>query len=115
MTTIVEWVRVLTALAFLGYGWSCLASQTMTAEFERFGVPQFRMMIGSTQLLGAVALLLAPLHPAAAVAGAAGLSLQMIAGVIIRFRIGDSFLQASQALAFFLITLFLAGWYGGQL
>ena len=115
MATAADWIRLITALAFLGYGIGCLFTKSMVAEFERFGVPQFRTLIGTTQLLGAVTLLLAPVHAGFVLLGAGGLSIQMMAGVIIRFRIGDSLLQSSQAMAFFLITLFLAVWYAGQL
>jgi len=97
-----------TAIAFIIYGVTCLCTATMRVEFERFRVPQYRMLIGVTQLLGAAALLIGLRYPLFGFVGALGLSLQMAAGVVVRVRIGDTWLQASQAAVFMIINAWVA-------
>jgi len=95
-----------TALAFIIYGVTCLCTPTMRVEFERFQVPQYRILIGITQLMGAGALLVGMRVPVVGLIGALGLTVQMAAGVAVRVRIGDTWLQASQAAVF----MFLNAW-----
>ena len=96
-----------TALAFIIYGVTCLFTVGMRLEFERFRVPQYRVLIGVTQLMGAGALLIGMRIPVVGLVGALGLTLQMAAGVAVRIRIGDTWLQASQAALFMLINAWL--------
>lgn len=104
-----------TALAFLIYGGACLGTSSMRREFERFGLPKLRKLIGVTQLLGAIAILLAPWLPLLGFIGSTGLALQMAAGVGVRIRIQDSWLQASQAGIFLVINILLSILYGRSL
>jgi hypothetical protein len=101
-------LRIITAVAFLGYGLTCVFSMQMEKEFVRFGVPRYRFLVGSTQVMASLGLFLAPGFPWLGLMASAGLALQMLAGTWVRFRIGDTFLQASQAMLFAVITLYLA-------
>ena len=105
-------LRLITAIAFLGYGVSCLASKQMVLEFERFGVPRYRCLVGITQIIASVTLFVAPWAPVLGRIGAGGLTVQMLAGSWVRFRIGDTLLQASQALVFCGITGYLSIRFG---
>lgn len=105
------WLGIPTAIAFLLYGVSCLCTATMRREFERFGLPQFRILIGSTQLLGAFGLFLAMWFPWLGFLGAAGLAIQMLAGVGVRIQMKDTWMQTSQAVIFLVITIILAVGY----
>lgn len=97
-----------TAFAFFAYGVSCLVTPEMKREFERFRLPQFRVLIGITQLIGALGLSFALWFPLIGFLGASGLAFQMAAGLAVRIRIGDSKLQSSQAAVFLVLNLFLA-------
>ncbi|MGB5758570.1 MAG: DoxX family protein [Acidimicrobiales bacterium] len=88
------WVLVLFALvsgtSFLFYGYETLFKQPPRGEFERYGMPRVRRFVGATQLLGGAGVLIglgsAPLGAAAA----AGLTVMMALGLIVRYRIHDA-------------------------
>jgi len=101
------------ALSFLGYGVSCLATQHMKREFQRFGYPRQRILTGGLQLLGAAGLIVGQIWlPTLAFAAALGLTLMMTFGFYVRWRIKDPFIAASPALIYALINLYLSFHYG---
>lgn len=101
------------ALSFLGYGVSCLTTQHMKREFQRFGYPRQRILTGSLQLLGAVGLLIGQVWlPILAFAAALGLTLMMAFGFYVRWRIKDPFIVSSPALIYALMNLYLSFHYG---
>lgn len=87
----------------------------MRLEFERFGLPKFRILIGVTQLIGALALLVSIRFPSLGFLGALGLAFQMAAGIGVRIRTGDTKMQTAQAAVFLVINLILAVSYWNQL
>lgn len=97
------------------YGFSCLFTESMKREFERFGLPRFRVWIGGTQLLGAGALLVGFAVPAVGLAGAAGLALQMLAGVGVRVLNRDGVAASLQAGIFLIVNTALTLAYFPQL
>ncbi len=104
----VEVISLMCALSFLGYGTTCLLSAHMVAEFERYGIPQFRLITGLLQLLAALGLVLGLVLPVVGALSAAGLSLQMACGVSVRIRIGDRLQQCLPAAVFMFICGYLA-------
>ena len=98
-------LNVFSALAFLLYGFGCVFTEGMKGEFERFGLSRMRVFVGVTQILGAAALLAGFAFPWIGLAGAAGLALQMLAGLGVRIRIGDGVTASLQACVFLLINL----------
>jgi len=101
------------ALSFLGYGLSCLTTEHMKREFQRFGYPGQRLLTGRLQLLGAVGLLIGYAWlPGIAFLAAWGLTLMMAFGFYVRLRIRDPFLATSPAIIYALINLYLAMHYG---
>ena len=48
---------IFSAISFLFFGIGCLRSPYLIAEFERYGVPQFRTLTGLLQLLGGLGIL----------------------------------------------------------
>ena len=99
-------------LAFFGYGWACLVSDHMVAEFERFGLKKFRRLTGALEVLGALGLAAGYFLPAIGVAAAAGLTTLMGLGVATRVRVGDSLGATLPALILCLVNAFIAyhGW-----
>jgi uncharacterized membrane protein YphA (DoxX/SURF4 family) len=83
-------LALVSGTSFLFYGYEALFKERLRREFERYGMPRVRRWVGSTQLLGGAGVLIglgfAPLGAAAA----AGLTLMMALGVVIRFRIHDA-------------------------
>lgn len=102
-----EIARVLTIAAFLGYGATCLLTQHMVAEFERYGLAPLRVLTGSLEVLGALGLLGSYLVPALAVWAAGGLCLLMAMGVGARVRIRDPLIAMAPALLFLVLNGFL--------
>ncbi|ADE55751.1 DoxX family protein [Coraliomargarita akajimensis] len=103
-------VQLFCALSFLGYGLSCLFASHMTAEFQRYGIPQYRVLTGSLQILAAVGLLAGIWLPWLSGLAAAGLALQMACGLGLRIHIGDSWIKCLPAASY----LLLCGWLATQ-
>ncbi len=87
--SVLDVLTAISAAAFLFYGLACLFSRKLIAEFERYGLPQFRVLIGSLEVAGALGLIAGwwwvPLQSAAA----AGLCALMLCGLWARWRIRD--------------------------
>jgi hypothetical protein len=83
-------LAAVSALAFFYYGGETLFANQPRGEFERYGMPNVRVLVGSLQLLGAagvaIGIFIAPLGATAA----AGLTLMMLLGLAARYRIHDS-------------------------
>lgn len=107
MYVVYEVSKVLSIAAFLFYGFGCLFSDGMVAEFERFGLSRFRRLTGALEILGALGLLagyvIDPLVPLAA----GGLALLMLLGVLTRFRVRDSLLATSPAILLLAVNVFV--------
>jgi len=104
---IYQLLKAAVIIAFLYYGLSVLFANAMVKEFERYGLPQFRKLVGVLEVLGSLGLLVGYLVPSLVVAASGGLALLMALGVGIRFRSGDSLGDALQALAMLLVNLFI--------
>jgi uncharacterized membrane protein YphA (DoxX/SURF4 family) len=81
---------LVSGLSFLYYGFKVLFLTESKGEFERYGLPAVRRVVGILEILGGTAVILglaiAPLGSLAA----AGLAALMVLGLIVRFRIHDA-------------------------
>lgn len=75
--------------AFLFYGAACLVSRRLMAEFERYQLAQWRVLVGSLEIAGALGLLAGQFFPPLKIAAAAGLAALMLCGLWARWRIND--------------------------
>lgn len=98
---------LLSIAAFFVYGLSCLFSDGMKAEFERFGLARFRRLTGALEVLGALGLAAGYLLPPLVVVASAGLALLMVLGVLTRLRVRDSLLETLPALVLLLLNAFI--------
>ena len=103
-----EAARALSIVAFLFYGIHCLASETMRAEFERYGLANLHTVTGWLELAGAGGLLASYWIPSLAFPAAGGLALLMALGVWTRIRIRDPLVAMVPALLFLLINVWVA-------
>jgi hypothetical protein len=111
--TLIDVLSAFSGSSFLFYGVSCLCSTHMKNEFQRFGIPQFLKLTGTLQILGGFALLIGFWKiPFLAFIGAAGLTLLMLLGSIVRIKIKDSFLLSSPAFIFTILNSYLAYSFG---
>lgn len=96
------------ALSFFGYGTSCLFSPHMVVEFRRYGLAGFRKLTGSLQLLGAFGLVVGFFIPSLGGIAAGGLALQMACGLGVRIKIGDPWYMCLPAVTYMLLCGWLA-------
>lgn len=104
---------LVSGLSFLYYGFRVLFRPALKGEFERYGIPSVRQLVGVMEVLGGTAVLLGLAVPPLGALGAAGLAVLMVLGLIVRVRIHDAprlMVPAASlaALNAVLVVLFLA-------
>ncbi|MEQ8717331.1 MAG: DoxX family protein [Acidimicrobiales bacterium] len=80
---------LVSGVSFLFYGFEILFTARGRDEFERYGMPGVRRLVGSAQLLGGAGVLLGLGYAPLGAAAAAGLAVMMLLGLIVRLRIHD--------------------------
>jgi len=101
-------IIIFTAISFLAYGLGCFTSQYFKQEFKRYGFPHQRPLIGLLQLCGALGLIGGFWFPLLGKAGAGGLALMMLCGILVRIKIRDTPLRTMPAILYFLLNTYLA-------
>ncbi len=91
---------------FVVYGALCLASPSMQAEFVRFGLERFRILIGVLEVLAGVGLLVGLRRPPVLWLSSGGLAMLMLCGVIVRISVNDHLIDMLPAL----ILMFVNGY-----
>ncbi len=79
----------------------------MILEFERYGMPEYRVITGVLQILASIGLIAGFLNTWLAVISSLGLALQMVFGIGVRVRIKDSIAQTLPALLFCVLNIFI--------
>jgi hypothetical protein len=87
--TLVDLLAAASAAAFLFYGLACLFSSRLVAEFERYRLAHFRVLVGSLEVAGALGLIAGLWFPPLQIAAASGLVALMLCGLWARWRIRD--------------------------
>lgn len=83
-------LALVSGLSFLYYGTEVLFRTRLRAEFARYGMPGIRTFVGVMEILGGAAVLLGLAVAPLGAFGAAGLTLLMILGLIVRLRVHDA-------------------------
>ncbi len=83
-------LALISGFSFAVYGFQTLFGLPPRGEFERYGMPSVRKMVGSAQLLGAFGVLLGLGYPPLGALAAAGLTLMMALGLVVRLKIRDA-------------------------
>ncbi|GMN07695.1 hypothetical protein MTsPCn5_30840 [Croceitalea sp. MTPC5] len=92
------------AISFFGFGISCLITPYMVHEFERYGLPKYRVLNGYLQIAGALALLAGFYEKSFAILASAGLAILMLLGFGIRIKIRDGIMKALPALCYLVLN-----------
>ncbi len=79
----------------------------MRLEFERYHLAKYRVLTGALQILGSVGLAAGFFYPWFTLPSSLGLTILMFMGIIVRIRIKDSLLQASPAIFYCLLNLYI--------
>jgi uncharacterized membrane protein len=85
----------------------------MVVEFKRWGVSELRLITGVLEILGALGLVVGRWIPWVGFISAAGLSLLMVCGLLVRLRIKDAFLQTLPAVIYLIVSV-LVMWQFAQ-
>ena len=94
-------------ISFLVYGVGCFTSRHLKHEFVRYGFSAQRKQIGFLQICGAAGLLVGLWVPLFGKAGAGGLALMMLFGILVRIKIHDNLRQTTPAVLYFLVNTYL--------
>ena len=89
MPASIDILIAISAAAFLFYGLACLFSAKLVAEFERYRLARWRVVVGGLEVAGALGLIAGWWFPPLQTAAAAGLFALMICGLWARWRIRD--------------------------
>lgn len=98
---------IFSSVSFFAYGLSCLVSQHMRREFDRYGLRRWRTTTGWLEIAGAAGLMVGLAYPIVGAFAAGGLTLLMFMGLIVRLRIKDPLWLALPATVYALINLYL--------
>ncbi|MEN9845562.1 MAG: hypothetical protein RIS36_709 [Pseudomonadota bacterium] len=101
----IELSTLVLIISFLVYGTRCLFAEVMIREFQRWGVSGLRHTTGILEVLGASGLVVGQWLPWVGLVSAAGLSLLMMCGLLVRLRIRDSLLQTLPAVIYLIVSL----------
>jgi hypothetical protein len=96
------------AVSFFGYGLSCLYSPHMVVEFRRYRLARFRRLTGALQLSAACGLAIGLFIPWLGGIASAGLALQMACGLGVRIKIKDPWYMCLPAGTYMLLCGWLA-------
>lgn len=83
-------LALVSAAAFFYYGFTCITSLRVRAEYRRYGIPHLRVLNGTLQMFGAGGVLIGLLVPPLGAAAALGLCLMMLLGLNTRRRLRDA-------------------------
>lgn len=96
--------------AFFFYGAACLLSARLVAEFERYGLARFRVLVGLLEMAGALGIVAGQFFPPLQVVAAGGLTVLMVCGLWARWRIRDPWYLLLPALLLGAVNATIALW-----
>ena len=108
MNATIQLISVLNSLFFLFYGFKALQSETMIAEFKRFGMTDFqKKMTGLLQITGSTGMLAGLFFPLFGLLSSTGFTFMMLVAFMVRIKIKDSIVHYSPSLFFILVNSWL--------
>jgi hypothetical protein len=97
----------ISAVLFLGYGAGCFFSKTMILEFDRYRLPNLRILTGALQIAGGIGIIAGHFYKPFLLLSAGGLALMMLVAFITRIRIRDPFLSAIPSLSLLILNSYI--------
>lgn len=83
-------LALISGLSFLKYGADILFRVRLRNEFRRYGLVRLRVVVGTLEVLGGLAVLLGLVFAPLGAFGAAGLTVLMLLGLRMRIRLRDA-------------------------
>ena len=100
-------LSIISGISFVFFGLACFLSDFFINEFFRYGLSEFRVLVGILELLGGVGCIIGVFNNKILLIASFGLSILMIMGVIVRIKINDTIYQTVPAIFYFLLNGFI--------
>ena len=108
MLIIIKFIaQTISAILFAWYGLNALLSESMVAEFKRYGLARFRVLTGMLQVSASLGIIVGHYYRPILLISVGGLATMMFLGVITRVRIKDPLPAALPAFALCVLNLFI--------
>lgn len=91
-------------ISFIFFGLACFYSSLFVNEFYRYGLSEYRIIIGFFQLLGGIGSIIGVFDKRILIISSLGLSVMMLLGVGVRIKINDTFIQTLPALTYLIVN-----------
>ena len=95
---------LISSLSFFAYAFSYFKAPHMKEEFKRFGLEKMGLTIILLEIIGALGLLVGLTFNFMLIVSSLGLALLMLAGVIVRLKVNDSFWITLTALFYMVLN-----------
>jgi|TARA_B110000444_G_scaffold259195_1_gene302180 uncharacterized membrane protein YphA (DoxX/SURF4 family) len=102
-----EILEIFSAISFIFYGILSFTSNIMKSEFKRWGISQFRVIVGIAQLCGGIGLIIGFYIPVFTLLSSFGLTILMLLGFILRIMVKDGMLKSFPSFFYFLINVII--------
>jgi len=83
-------LALVSGVSFLYYGVKILTTPRLEQEFSRYGLADFRGLVGVLELLGGAGVIIGVVVPTLGAVAALGLSVLMLLGIVVRIRVRDA-------------------------
>jgi uncharacterized membrane protein HdeD (DUF308 family) len=97
-------LSILSGISFIFFGLACFYSNVFINEFYRYGLSEYRQIVGFFQLLGGIGCIVGIFDKRVLILSSTGLSVMMLMGVVVRIKINDTLNQTLPALLYFLVN-----------
>ncbi|MDG1291562.1 MAG: hypothetical protein P8N91_04165 [Flavobacteriaceae bacterium] len=91
-------------VSFIFFGLACFYNSLFVNEFYRYGLSEYRTIIGFFQLLGGIGSIIGVFDKRILIISSLGLSVMMLLGVGVRIKINDTFIQTLPALTYLIVN-----------
>ena len=91
-------------ISFIFFGLACFYSSVFVNEFYRYGLSEYRTIIGFFQLLGGIGSIVGVFDKRILIISSLGLSVMMLLGVVVRIKINDTIIQTLPAIIYLIVN-----------
>jgi hypothetical protein len=104
-------ILIFDIISFFGYGTTCIFTNKMRLEFNRYGLSQFRVLVGVGQLASSLGLLYGFYDARFFFLSSLSLASMMAAGVLVRLKIKDKLFFIFPAFFYLVLNAYLVFYF----
>lgn len=97
-------MSILSGVSFIFFGLACFFSNVFINEFYRYGLSEYRTIVGFFQLLGGIGSIIGVFDKRILTISSLGLAVMMLLGIGVRLKINDTFIQTLPALTYLMVN-----------